>query len=212
MSAARVLPTSAFVSATRSRESRSPSPRSTISGTQRRHRLTRQAVWERCGSGLRTNALGTTASGTPRIWRHRRAGGTPPVTSVPSTTTGGSGSVAGSAMSSAPPLGRSHRPRSNGRWIDLITSAGVQRSGSDRQAPRSSPSLPRQPTLAGGRGKPTSPDEIRRTVDGAVGLDVAACLELRSLPVDRRHNSKIDRSHLAAWAAQVFEGGPVRNP
>jgi len=55
-------------------------------------------------------------------------------------------------------------------------------------------------------------DEIRRTVDGTVGLDVAACLELRSLPVDRRHNSKIDRSYLAAWAAQVFEGGPVRNP
>ena len=33
-----------------------------------------------------------------------------------------------------------------------------------------------------------------------------------SLPVDRRHNSKIDRAHLADWATGVLEGGSVRNP
>ena len=44
------------------------------------------------------------------------------------------------------------------------------------------------------------------------GLDVAACLEVASLPVDRRHNSKIDRTHLAEWATGVLEGGSVRNP
>jgi len=41
---------------------------------------------------------------------------------------------------------------------------------------------------------------------------VAACLEVASLPVDRRHNSKIDRAHLADWANGVLEGGSVRNP
>ncbi len=55
-------------------------------------------------------------------------------------------------------------------------------------------------------------DRIRAAVADAVGLDVAACLEVRSLPVDRRHNSKIDRTHLAAWAAEILEGGAVRNP
>ena len=55
-------------------------------------------------------------------------------------------------------------------------------------------------------------DRIRAAVAEATGLDVAACLEVPSLPVDRRHNSKIDRTHLADWATGVLEGGSVRNP
>ena len=55
-------------------------------------------------------------------------------------------------------------------------------------------------------------DRIRAAVTEATGLDVAACLEVASLPVDRRHNSKIDRTHLADWATGVLEGGSVRNP
>ncbi|MEO0492088.1 MAG: alpha/beta fold hydrolase [Actinomycetota bacterium] len=55
-------------------------------------------------------------------------------------------------------------------------------------------------------------DRIRAAVADATGLDVAACLEVAALPVDRRHNSKIDRSHLATWALGVLEGGSVRNP
>jgi acyl-coenzyme A synthetase/AMP-(fatty) acid ligase len=55
-------------------------------------------------------------------------------------------------------------------------------------------------------------DQIRDAVTEATGLDVAACLEVASLPVDRRHNSKIDRAHLADWATGVLEGGSVRNP
>ena len=55
-------------------------------------------------------------------------------------------------------------------------------------------------------------DRIRDAVTEATGLDVAACLEVASLPVDRRHNSKIDRAHLADWATGVLEGGSVRNP
>ena len=55
-------------------------------------------------------------------------------------------------------------------------------------------------------------DRIRAAVAEATGLDVAACLEVPLLPVDRRHNSKIDRTHLADWATGVLEGGSVRNP
>ncbi|MDG2210608.1 MAG: alpha/beta fold hydrolase [Acidimicrobiales bacterium] len=55
-------------------------------------------------------------------------------------------------------------------------------------------------------------DRIRAAVAEATGLDVAACLEVPSLPVDHRHNSKIDRTHLADWATGVLEGGSVRNP
>ena len=55
-------------------------------------------------------------------------------------------------------------------------------------------------------------DRIRAAVAEATGLDVVACLEVPSLPVDRRHNSKIDRTQLADWATGVLEGGSVRNP
>ncbi len=55
-------------------------------------------------------------------------------------------------------------------------------------------------------------DEIRKAVADAVGLDVATCLEVAALPVDRRHNSKIDRSALAEWALRVLEGGEVKAP
>lgn len=46
-------------------------------------------------------------------------------------------------------------------------------------------------------------DQVR----GAVGRDVVAVLEVPTLPVDRRHNSKIDRTRLAAWAGRVLAGG-----
>ena len=68
---------------------------------------------------------------------------------------------------------------------------------------------------AGRRPRQSSLDRIDRipaAVAEATGLDVAACLEVPSLPVDRRHNSKIDRTHLADWATGVLEGGSVRNP
>jgi hypothetical protein len=36
--------------------------------------------------------------------------------------------------------------------------------------------------------------------------------ELPRLPVDRRHNSKIDRTRLAGWAAQALQGHRPRTP
>jgi acyl-CoA synthetase (AMP-forming)/AMP-acid ligase II/pimeloyl-ACP methyl ester carboxylesterase len=38
------------------------------------------------------------------------------------------------------------------------------------------------------------------------GVDVAAVLVSDALPVDRRHNSKIDRARVAAWAGRVLSG------
>jgi len=49
-------------------------------------------------------------------------------------------------------------------------------------------------------------------VRGAAGDGIVAVLEVGKLPVDRRHNSKIDRTRLAAWAADVLGGGRLRRP
>lgn len=48
------------------------------------------------------------------------------------------------------------------------------------------------------------------TQASGVALDLAAVLVVESLPVDRRHNSKIDRSRVADWAAQVLAGERAR--
>ena len=42
-------------------------------------------------------------------------------------------------------------------------------------------------------------------VRASVAADVAAVLLTRSLPVDIRHNSKIGREKLAAWAADQIK-------
>jgi acyl-coenzyme A synthetase/AMP-(fatty) acid ligase len=47
-------------------------------------------------------------------------------------------------------------------------------------------------------------DRVREVVKGA---DVAAILAVPSLPVDKRHNSKIDRIRVASWAEGVLSGG-----
>jgi acyl-coenzyme A synthetase/AMP-(fatty) acid ligase len=49
-------------------------------------------------------------------------------------------------------------------------------------------------------------DRVRAKVDAA---DVAAVLTTPSLPVDKRHNSKIDRSRIARWAERVLAGGRI---
>ncbi len=43
-----------------------------------------------------------------------------------------------------------------------------------------------------------------------VSVPVAAVLTRSSFPVDIRHNAKIDRTALAAWASRVLAGDPVR--
>jgi acyl-coenzyme A synthetase/AMP-(fatty) acid ligase/pimeloyl-ACP methyl ester carboxylesterase len=51
-------------------------------------------------------------------------------------------------------------------------------------------------------------DRVRSRVNG---VDVAAVLIVPSLPVDKRHNSKIDRTQIARWAEGVLSGERMRN-
>jgi acyl-coenzyme A synthetase/AMP-(fatty) acid ligase/pimeloyl-ACP methyl ester carboxylesterase len=65
------------------------------------------------------------------------------------------------------------------------------------------------PTAA--RSKPDLADEdladkVRAQVSQA---DVAAVLTVPSIPVDKRHNSKIDRPRVAQWAEKVLAGGRI---
>jgi acyl-coenzyme A synthetase/AMP-(fatty) acid ligase len=58
----------------------------------------------------------------------------------------------------------------------------------------------RRPDLASAR----LADEVRG-LSGTV--DIAAVFTVPELPVDKRHNSKIDRTRIASWAADVLAGG-----
>ncbi len=63
------------------------------------------------------------------------------------------------------------------------------------------------PTLVPRRSGPAlaSPD-LTEAVRAASALPVAAVLAVPALPTDIRHNSKIDRSRVAAWAERVLAG------
>ena len=50
-------------------------------------------------------------------------------------------------------------------------------------------------------------DEVRHCVK--LPMDIAAVLIAKKLPVDRRHNSKIDRTAIAHWASRVLAGEKV---
>lgn len=52
-------------------------------------------------------------------------------------------------------------------------------------------------------------DDIRAAVLDRMGLDVAAVLVAPEFPTDIRHNSKVGRSALGAWASRVLSGAPV---
>ncbi|HSH10162.1 MAG TPA: alpha/beta fold hydrolase [Ilumatobacter sp.] len=55
-------------------------------------------------------------------------------------------------------------------------------------------------------------DAVRGVTDGLLTpfCQVCAVFEVPELPVDRRHNSKIDRARVADWAARALAGGRVR--
>lgn len=50
-------------------------------------------------------------------------------------------------------------------------------------------------------------DQVRKVVGDAV--DIAAVLVVKRLPVDRRHNSKVDRTAVALWASRTLSGESV---
>jgi olefin beta-lactone synthetase len=57
---------------------------------------------------------------------------------------------------------------------------------------------------------PVAPLELSETVRRAAGVEVAAVLVVRELPVDIRHASKVDRRKLALWASRVLAGAGTR--
>jgi long-subunit acyl-CoA synthetase (AMP-forming) len=64
------------------------------------------------------------------------------------------------------------------------------------------------PASKPGLASTSSTDEVRRLV----ARPVAAVLTLRQLPVDIRHNAKIDRTAVAGWAEAVLAGRRARPP
>ncbi|KAA9395774.1 alpha/beta fold hydrolase [Kocuria coralli] len=68
------------------------------------------------------------------------------------------------------------------------------------------------PSRTSGPARPALAAKVRAAVVDATGLDLAAVLVVRSHPTDVRHNSKIDRTLLAEWAANALGGGKIKNP
>jgi acyl-coenzyme A synthetase/AMP-(fatty) acid ligase/pimeloyl-ACP methyl ester carboxylesterase len=67
--------------------------------------------------------------------------------------------------------------------------------------------------VAAARSRPgLADDELARAVRAVADVRLAAVLTVRSLPVDIRHASKIDRSRLAQWAGGVLSGARVSRP
>ena len=66
----------------------------------------------------------------------------------------------------------------------------------------------------GGRIRPgLAPTGLAAAVrEAALPVPVAAVLITVRVPVDIRHNSKVDRTRLARWADGVLAGGRVRSP
>ncbi|ANC32141.1 alpha/beta fold hydrolase [Isoptericola dokdonensis] len=57
-----------------------------------------------------------------------------------------------------------------------------------------------------------APDDVDAAVRASSPVPLAAVLAVPVMPTDVRHNSKIDRARLAAWAAGVLGGGRVGAP
>jgi acyl-coenzyme A synthetase/AMP-(fatty) acid ligase len=64
-------------------------------------------------------------------------------------------------------------------------------------------------SLTGGGRRSSLAHEVLadRVRNMAGSVDIAAVLVVPSLPVDKRHNSKIDRTRIAVWAEKVLAGG-----
>jgi hypothetical protein len=62
-----------------------------------------------------------------------------------------------------------------------------------------------------GLAPPALADRVRTAVL-ATGHPAAAVLTVQALPVDIRHNTKIDRTALSGWASSVLAGDRAKRP
>lgn len=60
--------------------------------------------------------------------------------------------------------------------------------------------------------RPALQEAVRRAVREATGADPVAVFTTRTLPTDIRHNSKIDRAALSAWAEKALQGTKAGRP
>ncbi|KZM78240.1 hydrolase [Cellulosimicrobium sp. I38E] len=67
-------------------------------------------------------------------------------------------------------------------------------------------------TVPGTRRPGLAPEALTAAVRAASPVALAAVLVVPRMPTDVRHNSKIDRTRLAAWADGVLAGGRVGQP
>jgi olefin beta-lactone synthetase len=89
--------------------------------------------------------------------------------------------------------------------VHLAAVVGVGPAGTQQVVVVIGPSSP--PRRAG-----LAPAPLAAEVRAAAGIDVAAVLVVPEIPVDVRHNSKIDRTRLARWASRVLAGGRIGRP
>lgn len=86
--------------------------------------------------------------------------------------------------------------------VDLAAAVGVGPSGTQHLVVAV---VTGNPPFRPGLASRDLADRVRAAVDD----DVAAVLATPALPVDKRHNSKIDRTRVARWAERVLAGGRV---
>ena len=103
------------------------------------------------------------------------------------------------ATARSPPSG----PSSRSERVEAVRRAAVVGVGPHglRQAVAVVETLP--PTARAGLAEP----RLTRAVRESTGIPLVAVLAVPRLPTDIRHNSKIDRSRLSAWAERVLAGG-----
>jgi len=95
------------------------------------------------------------------------------------------------------------------------TIAGIERSAAVGVGPTGVQQLVvviESASVPEGLAAPSMATSVREVIVAATGCPVAAVLSVKSLPVDIRHNTKIDRTLVATWAAQVLSGGRTRRP
>ncbi|MGI9643176.1 MAG: AMP-binding protein, partial [Acidimicrobiia bacterium] len=89
--------------------------------------------------------------------------------------------------------------------ISAAAAVGVGRAGDERLVAVVVPATSiKKARLAG--------TDLASRVRSAVDIDVVAVFEVPDLPVDKRHNAKVDRVRLRRWANKVLAGGRIGKP
>jgi olefin beta-lactone synthetase len=100
------------------------------------------------------------------------------------------------------------RPEQDVETLDDVTAAAVVGVGPVGNQQLVVVVEPAEPVRRSRLAEPRLIDRVR----AVAGDRVVAVLEVPTLPVDRRHNSKIDRTRIAAWAERVLAGGRLGTP